>query len=86
MGVEWSEQGARVTVEVGRAWDGAAVDRRLRLLQAFARADTCLAGAAREVAFHRNGRLVGNALAGGVELAPQPVHSAGAAQPAAGCQ
>ena len=85
MGAEWSEQGGRVAVEWGRARDGAAAERRLRLLRTFAQADACLSGAARPIAFHRNGRLVGAAWPGGIELVPAAVKSAGAAAPASAC-
>lgn len=86
MGVSWSERGDGVTVEWGRAWDGAGAAHRLHLLQTFARGDACLSGAVRPIDFRRKGRLVGTALAGGVELEPEPVRSAGAATPAAACQ
>jgi hypothetical protein len=84
MGASWSEQGGRVVVEWGRAWDGAGPQRRVHLLRDFAQADACLAGAARSVDFHRHSRLVGTASAAGVELAPA-VSRVGAAAPAPGC-
>lgn len=85
MGAWWSEQGGRVVVEWGRAWDGAGPQRRVQLLRTFAQADACLAGAARTIAFHRHARQVGTASAAGVELAPA-VSRVGAAAPAPACQ
>lgn len=84
MGAWWSEQGGRVVVEWGRAWDGAGPQRRMQLLRTFAQADACLSGAARTIDFHRQARLVGTASAAGVELAPAV--SLGAAAPTPACR
>lgn len=85
MGVSWSQQGGRIAVEWGRAWDGADSDQRLRLLRTFAQGDKCLSGVTRAIDFHRNGRLVGTTSAAGLALVPDPVKSAGAAAPAHAC-
>ncbi|HEY0886329.1 MAG TPA: hypothetical protein VGE20_13655 [Ramlibacter sp.] len=84
MGAWWSEQGGRVAVELGRAWDGAGPQRRVHLLRTFAQADACLSGAARSLDFRRHARLVGTASAAGVELAPA-VSRVGAAAPVPAC-
>lgn len=85
MGAWWSEHDGRVSVEWGRAWDGAGPQRRAELLRTFAQADACLSGATRRIDFHRQARLVGTASAAGIELAPA-VSRVGAAAPAPACQ
>ncbi len=69
MGASWSEQDGRVVLHWGWEWDGAPAPQRVRLLQAFADGDACLAGRPREIAFYRKGELVGrSAPAIGVQL------------------
>lgn len=54
-----SEQSGRVTYTWGPVWDNQTDERRLRFIRAAADADACLTGAAREIRFYSNGRLVG---------------------------
>lgn len=68
MGTQWSEQAGVVNLEWGREWDGTAAAQRLGLLRAFAEGDSCLAGRAREIAFYRQGKLVGRSGIAGIQL------------------
>lgn len=68
MGSQWSERDGGVSLDWGRAWDGAAEKQRIGLLRAFAEGDVCLTGRAREISFYRHGKLVGRSGAAGIQL------------------
>lgn len=54
-----SESQGRVTFNWGPVWDGQNDQSRLRLIRTAADADACITGAARDIRFYSNGRLVG---------------------------
>lgn len=61
MGAQWSERDGGVRLEWGWEWDGTAPSQRLGLMKAFTEGEACLAGRPREIAFYRQGKLVGRA-------------------------
>ena len=54
-----SEKSGRITYNWGPVWDNMTNERRLRFVRAAADTDACLTGAARDIRFYSNGRLVG---------------------------